>query len=306
MTAYFAGIDGGQTGTTAVVGDERGNVLGRGEAGPADEVGEPPGSTRLRDALNAALRGALAAAKLPSDTRLEAVVAGVSGYRDRARGVQPAFAAQRSSVVHDAPVAHAGAFAGGAGVAIVVGTGSVAYARDASRSITLGGWGYLFGDEGSAFWIGREAIAKLMRAQDDGDEVAMRDRDALLAFFERSSLRDVQDAYAGGELSRARVASYAPAALASPYFDDVAQRGAERLADLAGAAMRALDLHDAGICFTGGLCDVETYRERLYATLRVSLPRARPREPRYDPSTGALLLAYREAGLPAFEIVQAP
>lgn len=297
MTRYFAGIDGGQSGTAAVVGDERGNVLGRGDAGPADEVGEPAGSTRLRDALNAALAAALAAARLPAGTRFEAVVAGVSGYRGAARGAQPAFRAVRSSIVHDAPIAHAGAFGGGSGVVVVAGTGSVAYARDASGCATLGGWGYLFGDEGSAFWIGREAIAKLMRAQDDGDENSGPQREALLAFVGRASLRDVQDACASGALARDRVAAYAPVALASRYFDDVAQRGADRLADLAGSAMRALGSEEAAVCFVGGLCAVENYRARLHAALRARVPRARPAQPRFDPATGALLLAYRESGL---------
>ena len=297
MTRYFAGIDGGQSGTAAVVGDERGNVLGRGDAGPADEVGESPASTRLRDAVEASLGAALAAANLPHDTRFESVVAGISGYRDAARGVPPAFRAVRSLVVHDAPIAHAGAFGGGPGVVVVAGTGSVAYASDAAGCVTLGGWGYLFGDEGSAFWIGREAISKLMRAQDDGDETSAPQRAALLAFFERGSLRDVQDAFASGALGRDRIAAYAPAALASPYFDDVAQRGAGSLADLAGSAMRALGSDDAAVCFVGGLCTVESYRRRLQAALRDRVPRARPSKPRFDPATGALLLAYRESGL---------
>ena len=54
MSEYFAGIDGGQSSTVAIVGDERGKILGRATAGPADEVGASAGSTRLRDALGEA------------------------------------------------------------------------------------------------------------------------------------------------------------------------------------------------------------------------------------------------------------
>jgi len=46
----FAGIDGGQSTTTAAIGDGT-RVLARGRGGPADEVGAGPDSTRLRDAL---------------------------------------------------------------------------------------------------------------------------------------------------------------------------------------------------------------------------------------------------------------
>jgi N-acetylglucosamine kinase-like BadF-type ATPase len=53
-----AGIDGGQSSTIAVIGDERGRILARGAAGPSDEVGATADSTRLRDALAAALADA--------------------------------------------------------------------------------------------------------------------------------------------------------------------------------------------------------------------------------------------------------
>ena len=47
---YVAGIDGGQSSTTAVIVDESGAVVGRGTAGPADHVDEGPGSSRCADA----------------------------------------------------------------------------------------------------------------------------------------------------------------------------------------------------------------------------------------------------------------
>ena len=63
MTLY-AGIDAGQSGTVAVIGDESGRILGRGRAGAADEIGQDAQSTRLRDALRAAYDEAAIAAKI--------------------------------------------------------------------------------------------------------------------------------------------------------------------------------------------------------------------------------------------------
>ncbi|MBV9277151.1 MAG: ATPase, partial [Candidatus Eremiobacteraeota bacterium] len=51
----FAGLDGGQSATQAVVADGEGRILGRGEAGPSDEIGQNSDSQRLRNALRGAL-----------------------------------------------------------------------------------------------------------------------------------------------------------------------------------------------------------------------------------------------------------
>ena len=63
--------------------------------------------------------------------------------------------------MHDTPIAHAGALEGRSGVVVIAGTGSVVYGRnDEGWSCTLGGWGFLFGDEGSAFAIARDSLAR--------------------------------------------------------------------------------------------------------------------------------------------------
>ncbi|QEN85806.1 N-acetylglucosamine kinase [Labrys sp. KNU-23] len=90
---------------------------------------------------------------------------------------------QSHAILNDVEAAHVAAFAGGPGVLILAGTGSMAWARDEhGNSLRVGGWGDAFGDEGSAFWIGREAIARLSRAL-DGRLVAPALVEALFAFL---------------------------------------------------------------------------------------------------------------------------
>jgi N-acetylglucosamine kinase-like BadF-type ATPase len=216
MTRLFAGIDGGQSSTVAAIGDERGRILARGAAGPADELGQGSGSTRMHDALDDALRAALAHAKLPDETHFEAIVAGVSGYEGRVYGKVPQLRATRFVLMHDAPIAHAGALAGEAGIVVIAGTGSVVYATDGARGWTLGGWGYLFGDEGSAFWFAREKLAGLMKSQDWGMESKSAEEvQKACDFFGLPSLRAVARAFYAGELSRERVAAFASVDLTS-------------------------------------------------------------------------------------------
>ncbi|HVA33875.1 MAG TPA: BadF/BadG/BcrA/BcrD ATPase family protein, partial [Candidatus Baltobacteraceae bacterium] len=185
----LAGIDGGQSSTTAAIGDCGGRVLGRGSAGPADEIGEGANSSRLRDALRGALTAACDRAGLDRDTHFDTIVAGVSGYEGRVYGRAAELPAARVLFMHDAPVAHAGALGGHPGIVAIAGTGSVVYGTDGKRAWTLGGWGHLFGDEGSAFWFAREALSRLMCSQDAGDASNAPERDAACAFFAQPSLR---------------------------------------------------------------------------------------------------------------------
>jgi glucosamine kinase len=298
---YAAGIDGGQSSTVAVVGDERGRILASGRAGPADEIGATPESLRLRDALRAALDDARARAGLPEETVFAAVVAGVSGYRGRVYGRAPELPAERFVLMHDAPIALAGALAGEPGVVVISGTGSVIYARDAhGNAQTLGGWGFLFGDEGSAFWIAREALALLMRAHDDGASALAAETRAACEFFGTRSLRALAHAFYHGALGRDRLAAFAPTVLRFDSFRAIADAGAGRLAALTQRAVEAGA--PATVALIGGTFADPPFRERVSARIRKAVPGVQIVRPRYEPAAGALLLAYRELGIPAQEL----
>ncbi|HXM08168.1 MAG TPA: BadF/BadG/BcrA/BcrD ATPase family protein, partial [Candidatus Acidoferrum sp.] len=130
----FAGIDGGQSSTRAVVGTSDGRILGRGAAGGADEVGADANSTRLRDALRDALAAALANAGLPDNASFDTVVAGVSGYSGACVGLSPDLNARETILLHDAPIALAGAFDRDGGIVVIAGTGTVVYAAYADST----------------------------------------------------------------------------------------------------------------------------------------------------------------------------
>jgi glucosamine kinase len=276
----FAGIDGGQSGTTAAIGDGE-RVLARGRSGPADEIAAGTDSTRLRDALEGALADALSGANLPQDTRFDAIVAGVSGYEGRIYGAPPRMPTNHFVLMHDAPIAHAGALGGEPGVVVIAGTGSVAYtvAKD-GRTKTTGGLGYVFGDEGSAFWIVRTVVSVAER-----DE---RRAQPLLHYFGVSSVRELMRAFYSGEITRARLASYAPIVLENDR--EVARRAATMLCALA----REAKLDDRlTVAFTGGLMQHPSFKARVYKQMRGAKPKAKIVEPVTDPAEGALMLARR-------------
>jgi N-acetylglucosamine kinase-like BadF-type ATPase len=90
--------------------------------------------------------------------------------RNLAALIRPHVPGARITVVHDSRLLLA---AGGAttGVAVIAGTGSAAWGRNAlGKEARAGGWGYLLGDEGSGYWLGREAVRHSLRRMNQGLE----------------------------------------------------------------------------------------------------------------------------------------
>ncbi len=299
----WAGIDGGQTATTCVLGDENGSVVARVNGEAADLVGQARTSPRQGKTLDRVLGAALKAAGARGEVNLATIVAGLSGY-DAGESPDPPLRtqAERIRVVHDTEIAHAGAFDGGPGIVVIAGTGSVAFGRDANgASVRVGGWGYLFGDEGSAFWIAREAIARSMR-----DEDAARPRDFepnALAHFGVTSLRALQHRFAHGELRRAEVAAFAPVVLraareGNQMAEEIRRDAAAALARLAHVAQQRLGVaRNLSIAPIGGVFADSALLERWKWNVREFDRGATVVAPRHEPALGALRLAYREDGV---------
>ncbi|GGH93426.1 ATPase, BadF/BadG/BcrA/BcrD type [Arthrobacter liuii] len=82
--------------------------------------------------------------------------------------IQPLAPAARVTVVHDSRLLLAAGRAS-TGVAVIAGTGSAAWGRNADGGeARAGGWGYLLGDEGSGYWLGREAVRHSLRRMNQG------------------------------------------------------------------------------------------------------------------------------------------
>lgn len=115
------------------------------------------------------------------------VIAGAGGVDtdDDARGladlIQPFVPGAQVDAIHDTRLILA---AGGAttGIALIAGTGSVAWGTDGAGSTARsGGWGYLLGDEGSGYWIGREAVRHALRQFNRGQQPDMLTQSLLEA-----------------------------------------------------------------------------------------------------------------------------
>ncbi len=205
----IAGVDGGESSTVAAIADEAGQILGSASR-QQDRVGGAPDSGRQEAAVLQAVAAARAAANIVDACPFEALVVGVPEYNE---GVAPALAfnriAKRVAVMQRAEIAHVGALGGKPGIVVFAGTGSVALgtAPGVSTFMRAGGWGNVFGDEGSEFWIGREAIRSAMSAADHGGPSRLHE--AALSFFEVPTLRALQHAYAQNKVTPSQIAAFA-------------------------------------------------------------------------------------------------
>jgi N-acetylglucosamine kinase-like BadF-type ATPase len=225
--------------------------------------------------------------------------------------------AQRFRITHDAePVLAAGAPQGW-GVALIAGTGSLAYAvSPEGTSARAGGWGYLFGDEGSGYWIAIEGLRAAAHAA-DGRGPATK---LLATFMEQLNVHEplalIPAIHTWPSLSETRNRSasrrdsstWAIASLAEVVFhaaeagDETARalldRAAEELAAMTAAAAHSAGMGDKPfpLAATGGVLlngdrVFESVCERLRA--RGVAIAAATRVP--HPVWGAVLLARREA-----------
>lgn len=158
-------LDGGGTHTRAVVIAPDATVLAQATGPGCNPFDRPEWAENLRHLLE----------QMPRAT-LQAAVLGMAGY-DAAR---PSSAQQeqvaraalgpdvRLWLENDVETAHRAAFAGQTGVFVLAGTGSVAMAVGANgQTARAGGWGWLLGDEGGGYWIGRKALGYATRYLDD-------------------------------------------------------------------------------------------------------------------------------------------
>ena len=302
---FFLGVDGGQSGTTAVIGDETGRVLGEGEAGPCNHAGAGEGRAKLERAVRTRLQSACHAAGLDADTiPFAAACFGMSGGPDDKQQILAAILrTERLVVTTDAVTALAGATAHGQGIITIGGTGSIAFGRNAAGATArAGGWGYIFGDEGGAFDLVRQALRAALRMEEGwGPSTSLRS--GLLEATGSGSANQMLHLFYTDEWPRSRVATLARlvdgAGLAGDAVALEIVNGAAMDLAMLAASVRC-QLWQPGepvqVAYIGGVFESLTLRERFRMLVEMA-EGARCGPPLHGPAEGALLEAYRAAGI---------
>ncbi|HWI50698.1 MAG TPA: BadF/BadG/BcrA/BcrD ATPase family protein [Symbiobacteriaceae bacterium] len=296
----LVGIDGGGTKTRCLVADMAGRILGEGHAGPSNyqAVGQQAATAALRSAVDAAL--AAAGGSLADVTAACAGLAGVARPEDRPVMLEAlAFLAPaRVELVTDARIALEGALGGAPGVIVISGTGSIAMGRNAAGELfRAGGWGWILGDDGSGFDIGRRAIAGALAALDGmGPATSLGERICAAWGLERLN-QVVPRVYGDVAQSRPAIAALVPLVVqVASEGDTVAAAildGAGReLGRLACAVLAKMQMPNGLVAVTGGVVTgVPAVRAALEEALAGLAPGARVIDGLVSPAEGALLMA---------------
>lgn len=284
---FIAGIDGGGTHTRLELRDETNGLLGRREFGPfnLNAIGETAFRTLLRQVF--AHCGDMAQCKALcvggagiSNPKVEQILAQeleMAGFRGAWK------------LCGDQEIALRGAM-DGPGVAVIAGTGSICFGRNAAgETARSGGYGHLIDDGGSGYALGRDVLSAAVRTADGREENQVL-LDAVYEALGATAPADIVSFVYAPDTDKAAIARFASIALTQEQAQPILARGARELAAVVGAVQRKLNLAGCPIALLGGLLSSDNpYRTLVCRELE---PLGTPIAPGHDALWGAAQMAW--------------
>jgi N-acetylglucosamine kinase-like BadF-type ATPase len=301
--SYVLGIDAGGTKTVCLLADEHGRVIaeGRGAGANLHAAGELEVEKVLHGVMEAAI----------GDRHIvpAAICLGIAGVdrEDEMRTVRAIMRRighnSRTLVVNDALIALVAGAGDAPGIVIIAGTGSIVYGRNGlGEAARAGGWGHMIGDEGSGYWIGREALSAVMRAGDGRGPVTQLTAEILRHFDVTDVSRLPRIVYDRAH-PRMAVAALGPlvqrvAEQGDPVATRVLERAAEEIVLAARSVTTRLEMRGDAFSFylAGGMFRVVPWlADELPRRLVEVAPRSQVELLDKEPAVGAVWLALAEA-----------
>ncbi|HLH32942.1 MAG TPA: BadF/BadG/BcrA/BcrD ATPase family protein, partial [Terriglobia bacterium] len=184
----------------------------------------------------------------------------------------------------DAFISSIGAIGIDPGILLIAGTGSIVIGRDKDRGMfRVGGWGPYFGDEGSGFWVGREAVRAALRSVDAQCPTEFTQR--IAEGLGMKSIAEVVGAWAGGKIGVPDVAGLFPQVVefypAEP-AKQILTEAAAHLRSLIEIAATRVGVEDCRKSLSGSVASHPVMRNLIGITFE---------EPRHSPEWGAVIWA---------------
>jgi N-acetylglucosamine kinase-like BadF-type ATPase len=313
----YIGIDAGQTSTKCVLGDETGNLISAGQGEAVSHWRDAQSRTKVKEVLNQVVLKTVRTAGLQASIGVEAVFLGYTGVstlgetaaRVLAELVGEIIVVRNTSVDHDAQVALAGAIPSMTGIIVIAGTGSLAYGIDErGNRARAGGWGYLIGDPGSGYEIGRQALAAVARYHDGTGPTTDLAARIMRAFSIEDLFAIKQVVYLDPDPKK-RVAALAPFVSQAAHAGDqvaleILSAAGKDLGKMICAVARKLNFENGKFLFsvTGGVVNCgDLLRTPFEDEVLSNFPAAERIVPRFPAHCGAYLMALRAGGISVTE-----
>jgi N-acetylglucosamine kinase-like BadF-type ATPase len=197
----------------------------------------------------------------------------------------------------------AGATGGEPGIVLISGTGSACFGRNVNGEESLsGGWGYLFADVGSSFYLGQQAIVAMLNAYDGRGEATSLSAPILDA-LKINDVMEIMHRIYHPRLDVNGIAALAPIVTEQAEKDNVARsiilNGCKGLVKVVDSVVNKLQLQgEFPIVPVGGLSASDSiFSKKLVESLEVAFPTAKILKPLASPLAGAGVLALRECGV---------
>ena len=296
---HVLGIDVGGTKTVCLLANGDGTILARAREAGANLQGV--GELALEKVLHGVMETALAGQRVtPSAICLG--IAGVDRVTDQnvVYGIMERIGYKATIlIVNDALIALQAGIGDAPGIVVVSGTGSIAYGRNArGEAARAGGWGYVLGDEGSGYWIGRQALRAVVRHADGrGRKTSLTP--LLLGHFGLTDPTELIHRVYHEDLAPNAIAALGRYVQQAREGGDVVagvilDQAAEELTGTAAAVMKRLDMDRESFSFVlaGGMFHAVPWLcDQLTLLLRSLAPNGRTIRLEDDPALGAVQLA---------------
>ena len=300
-------IDGGGSRTRCLAIDQRGRVVSLAETGPSNHllIDEKVVATSLAGAIDQTLK----LGNLGRD-EVACISAGLAGVDFDGNGASQMeellgqLGFENLVVNGDMIIAQAGALVLHPGVVAPAGTGSVVLGVDLDgKRVKVGGWGPIYGDEGSAYRIGEMSLRAAAKAYDKRGP-ATRLTEALVESLGLNEFREsIAQVYVKGMEPRDIAALSRVAYEVAETGDEVARSifflAGDELADSVEAAIRQLNFQstEVKVSYQGSvMSSCRLIRERFIGQLQRRVPQLVVTPPEFEPVIGAYLLGCKALG----------
>jgi N-acetylglucosamine kinase-like BadF-type ATPase len=300
------GIDGGGSFTRAIAVDHSGHIIATSVTGPTClQFLDKKRTQNITESLISCLLEQAGT----SVGSVDFLVAGFAGAgRKQAQEIMESVLRkigfrENISITSDLEIAHYGAFLGAAGIVLNAGTGSSAMCCDSSGAIVrCGGWGYLIGDEGSAYHMGRLAFGNIFKSL-DGSIADTSLSETLCNEFQLAAVEELITRLYSGTILRSSISAFAPRVFhAAQEGDSVAREIVAECGSALGALVETLlkrarfDVRPVPLCCTGGMFE---NRDLLLPLIyEVVKNEVRIAKPRFAALEGAVLMGFDKANIP--------